>query len=265
MQFPRINAAINLTLLYYNKHQIVNGVGILSGFMQPVKYVFNDQELPSWDQLVLNSHIQMEDEIKQIINLNYPHVQSIVFEDLRERLSDIRIKSLNKQWITKIADENNKEELLRIATKHPNGFAVTINKDFLPSYFEIVENAISNFKRIINKYLHLYDTDKLPKGYTLPTYIPNSATIIGKENTAKLKVSITVEELTVLFRLLKECKMIDANFQDIHTFIADNFTTDSTENISKKNVAKLWSSKNPNVLTFLIRKFTDLGKKAASM
>ena len=261
MQFPLINSAINLTLMYYDKQQIVIGVNEREGSMQRAGLMLNGKNLPHWHNLVLNSHAQMEDEIKQIISLNYPYVQSIVFEDLRQVLTDVRIKSLNKELIIKIVDENNEAELLRFANQNQQGFAITINKDFLPEYFRIVDNAISNLKRIINKYLNLYDSNKLPSSYPLPNYVPNSNATIGKALDTKLKVSIKVEELTVLFRLLKECKVIDSNFDQIHAFIAENFTTDSTNVISKKNVKKLWSSKDPDTLTYLSRLITDMGDK----
>lgn len=262
MQFPRINAAINLTLLYYNKNQIVNGVGLLSGLFSPIKYTFNDVELPSWDEMVLNSHAQMEEEIKQIISLNYPHVQSMVFENLREWLTDIRIKSLNKELIIKVADENNQSEQVRLATMHPNGFAVTINKDFLPAYFEIVENAISNLKRIINKYLKLYDSDKLPKAFPMPSYIPEVGKPVINDSNVKLKWKVKVEELAFLFRILKDCGLIKSNYdKEIHTFIANNFETEGNAKISPKNVGRLWSTKDINVINFWTRKLIDISNQ----
>jgi len=247
MQFPRINAAINITLLYYNKHQIVNGVGILSGFFSPVKHTFNDVELPNWHQMVLNAHSQMEDEIKQIISLNYPYVQSIVFEDLRGVLNDYRIKTLQKEIIIKIADDQNAEELHRVATKHPNGFAVTVNKDFLPDYFKIVEYAISNLKRIINKYLSLYDNNKLPSSFPLPSYIPASNTPLVSDKINKLEMDITTEQLALLFRLFDEVGLLKyKQKKDMQKFLFDYIQTKTDSSNFK----------------YLINKFSDIDKAA---
>jgi len=267
MQFPRINIAVNLTLLYYNKHQIRNGVGLLSGELHPVKYTFNEIELPSWHDMVLKSHDALEDEIKQIISLNYPHVHSMVLEDLREVVSQDRIKSLDKVFITRIADEINEEGRLHLI-KYPQGFSVGANKDFLPEYFAIVENALNNLKRIINKYLSLYDNDKLPKGFPLPSYIPiSSLSVISAKENKRLKVNMTVDQLTMLFRLMKECKLIDVkpkNDKEIHAFISENFETTNREGvkISTANVARLWSSTDPVVLNYWIARFTEMSKKA---
>lgn len=261
MQFPRINAAINLTLLYYNKHQIANGVGILSKFFQPVKYTFNDKELPSWHQMVLNSHEQMEQEINDIINLNYPHVRAIVFENLRERLTDVRIKSLNKEWIIRISDENNETEIASLAARNNRGFAVTINKDFLPDYFEIVENALSNFRRIVNKYLNLYDAGKLPSAYPMPDYIPVTPPVLSNEDD-KLETTITGEQLALLFKLLDEVGVFKYKQKiDMQKFVFNNIKPKTESKNFKYFINKFsdpekaakdyWIDKLPEMLKFI--------------
>lgn len=131
MQFPLINIAINMTLMYYTKYEIVKGVGEISKFMQHAGVTFSGKLLPHWQDMVLNSHVQMEEEIQQIISLNYPYVRNIVFENLRHVLTDIRIKSLNVELITSIADENNKEETEQFESRNLQGFALLINKDYL--------------------------------------------------------------------------------------------------------------------------------------
>ncbi|MFL9484204.1 hypothetical protein ACI6Q2_15595 [Chitinophagaceae bacterium LWZ2-11] len=203
MQFPRINSAVNITLLYYTKSTIQSEVGLLSGELSPVKHIFNEKELPSWNILVLNMHQSMEEEIQQIINLNYLHVRNIVFENLREILTDVRIKTVNKEWITSIADEINKEGEAHLV-KYPQGFAVMVNKEYLPAYFKIVDTAISNLKRIINKYLTLHDTGKLQESYHLSPYLPPSTNQVIKESNDKLELNITTEQLALLCRLLDE-------------------------------------------------------------
>jgi hypothetical protein len=255
--------AINITLLYYNKNQITSGVGLLSGEFAPVKYLFNEVELPSWNVLVLNTQQRMEDEIQQIISLNYPHVQSIVFENLREVLSDIRIKSVNKDLITHIADEVNESERLRLL-KQPNGFAVSVNKDFLPKYFAVVENAISNLKRIINKYLNLYDTDKLPKSYQPPNYLPiNTTPLVNDREEKRLKVNMTVEQLAFLFRILKDSGLVMGADKEIARFIVDHFETTARQGkkISADNLRKLFSTKNPDIVNFWIAHFKKMQEK----
>jgi len=268
MQFPRINSAINLTLLYYDKHQIVLGVGQYSKSIQRAGITFQGKLLPHWDTLVLQSHQAMEEEIQQIISLNYPYVRDIVFENLREVLNDVRIRELNKDLIIKIADENNEAEHKRILD-YPKGFMVLIDKDFLQQYFALVENAISNLKRIINKYLKLYDAGKLPQQPFSQLLPANTTPIIkdSKPQNTRIKVNISVEELTMLFRLLKEEKIIISrprHDHEIHEFIVHHFETIGMEDskISVKNVGRHWSSTNPDVLTFWIKTFTDLIERA---
>lgn len=244
MQFPRINSAINLTLLYYDKHQIVLGVGQYSKSIQRAGVTFQGKLLPHWDTLVLQSHQAMEEEIQQIISLNYPYVRDIVFENLREVLNDVRIKELNKQLIIKIADENNEAEQKRILD-YPKGFMVLIDKDYLQQYFKLVENAISNLKRIINKYLKLYDEGKLPQ-QPFNQYLPvNTSPIIKDESV--LKVNVTGAQLVALFKLLydQNPSIFDVkNQSELQEFIVNHFKSNTTRNekMNKKKTANNFST-----------------------
>lgn len=261
MQFPRINAAINFTLLYYEKHQIVMGVGQYSKAIQRMGVLFNGALLPTWDTMVLNSHQAMEEEIQQIINLNYPHVRDIVFENLREVLTDVRIKTLNKEWIIKIADENNEAENKRLL-EHPKGFAVLVNKDYLQHYFALVENAISNLKRIINKYLKLYDEGKLPQ-QQYNKLLPQNTSPIVRDDSRILKVNMTVEKLAFLFRTLKDAGLIKGSDKEIAKFIVDHFETTARKGkkISAANLVKLFSTKDTDVITFWKARFKEIKEK----
>lgn len=241
MQFPRIKFAVTMTLLYYEKTQILTGVGQFSKDITRAGITFNGQLMPRWDVLVLDSHQGMEEEIKQIISLNYPHVHSIVFEDLREVLQDIRLKSLNKQIILDFADKNNEEQRQHLL-KYPQGFAVMVNKDFLPQYFEVVENAINNLKRIINKYLKLYDANKLPKGYPLPDYVPiqDKQFFIENDHTiSKIKISISYPQLAALFSAFRELGIIsEKGNTELARQIAVAFSTKGTADINVKKLAE---------------------------
>jgi hypothetical protein len=271
--FPRINNGLRVTLFYYDIKHISSAVGVLSGkFTQAKMLDENGKELPPWDEVVFLLHAQLEDEIKQIINLNYPHVRNMVLEDLREFIETPPIKSVQKERITKLLLDFNASEEERILTKHPNGFSLGADPAFLPQYFIIVENALNNLKRIINKYLKLYDTGQLPV-YQPQSYLPPnvqsapSLNLLEQANENRLKTNMSVEQLTMLFRLLKECKLIEVRSRhekEIHAFIAEHFDTigKEGEKASIRNIGRLWSSKEPDVLNYWIAKFKELSDKA---
>ena len=246
--------------MYYEKPEIINGVGELSKFMTRGGITFKGKLLPHWHDLVLNSHAQMEQEINDIINLNYPHVQAVAFENLREVINQPGIKAVDKERITLITVTNNKEELASFAARDYKGFAVTINEDFLPAYFEIVDNAISNFKRIVNKYLNLYDTNKLPAAYPQPTYLPiNNAPAI-KDMIAKLELDITTEQLALLFRLLDEVGVLKYKQKiDMQKFLFDNIKT-KTESKNFKYLTNKFSNIDNAAKTYWKDKLAEMLK-----
>lgn len=152
-----------------------------------------------------------------------------------------------------------------------------INKDLLPDYFEMLDKIIASFKLACVKYVKRFFEGNIASAAEIVIQkkilpLPNdlklleSAKDIKLQNT-RIKVNISVEELTMLFRLLKEEKIIlskPRHDHEIHAFITHHFETIGMEDlkISVKNVGKLWSSTEPDVLTFWIKKFTDLIERA---
>jgi hypothetical protein len=51
MQFPRINTAITLTIMYYDKREIIRGVGEISGLLQRAGLTFYGKDLPHQGRL----------------------------------------------------------------------------------------------------------------------------------------------------------------------------------------------------------------------
>ncbi|NQU33018.1 MAG: hypothetical protein HQ521_07265 [Bacteroidetes bacterium] len=78
--------------------------------------------------------------------------------------------------------------------------------------------------------------------------------------TNKLKTKMSVGDLSLLFRLLNEEKLIDIdNNTDLYRFIAQNFSTKQSENISDKSIKNKFLSpdntaiKNLNILLVNLR------------
>lgn len=144
-----------------------------------------------------------------------------------------------------------------------------IDTAYLPDYLNKLNALLVSLKSILTHYTRLYDQGKIKANDTNLTYNlhPELTTkaLLTPQLGSKLKVSITVEQLTILFRLLKEAKVIDVKVNRvIHQFIADNFETEGREGIiiSASNVGKLWSSTDTDVLNFLISKLIEMQKIA---
>ncbi len=102
----------------------------------------------------------------------------------------------------------------------------------------------------------------------MPSSDPKTiAAPISEVESKVISVNMSVEQLTMLFRLLKDCKLINIkprHEKDIHSFISKNFETTGLEGkkSSPKNIGRLWSSKDPYVLIYWIAKFKELSEKA---
>jgi hypothetical protein len=232
--FPRINNAIAATLVYYNIKHISGAVGVLSGKVTPMKMIDeNGKELPPFNEIVFLLHAQLEDEIQQIINLNYPHVRDMVLENLRDYIETPLIKSVQKDHITKLLLDFNAAEEERLLTKHPGGFSRGADPAFLPQYFVIVENALNNLKRIINKYLKMLDNGSFPTYHT-PNYLPPNTqpVITDKQIPKKMGLKMTPDQLGIFFRLLlEEGLLVTSNKSEIFRFVSANFELENGEEI----------------------------------
>lgn len=143
---------------------------------------------------------------------------------------------------------------------------------YFSKYLEIVKDIIASFREVVDPYLDRYNTGRVeglglqPIQENIVQQLPASSVLPKvQEGNKKLKVNLTVEQLTVLFRLLKDCKLTNAKLdKEIHAFIADNFETLGLEGkkASIKNIGKLFSSTDPDVMNFWIARFKDLSKKA---
>ena len=241
MVFPRINNGLRVTLVYYEISHISSEVACLSGKLTRAKVIDEKgKELPPFDEIVFLLHAQLEDEIQQIINLNYPHVRNMVLENLREFIETPQIKSVQEEYITKLLLDFNASEEERILTKHPKGFSLAADPAFLPQYFIIVEKALNNLKRIINKYLNLYDTGNLPV-YQPQSYLPqNVQPVIKDVDSKKMVVDLSVPQLVALFSMLREMGIINEPVNtELARFIRANFSTKGSTDISEKVLINL--------------------------
>lgn len=144
-----------------------------------------------------------------------------------------------------------------------------IDTALIPNYIALVNELLFNFRGIIKFHLEKYETvtGLIAPGtqLQLPPTKELAQISLPEPDKMKLKTTLSVEQLTMLFRLLKDCKIIEAKYdKEIHAFIADNFETvgKGKVKISAKNLGKLWSSTDNDILNFWIAKFKELTDKA---
>lgn len=147
---------------------------------------------------------------------------------------------------------------------------------YLNQFIARLDVLISNFRRILTKYVDLYDTGKLP--------VSNQVVLVQapqEENPQKalpqplitapkkLKVKLSVEQLTYLFRLLKDEGLIEANDNiEIHEFISKNFETHKAgknADISKLKIESSFSSPEKSTANSLLPILKQMWNKAAQL
>lgn len=141
-----------------------------------------------------------------------------------------------------------------------------IDVSFLEQYLEFINPIITRCITIArNRLSYLKGENELKQ---LPSSEAKSTKpLVADIATDRLKVSINVEELAVLLRLLHKCDVIISNKKEIHNFVADHIQTVGMSNkrISPQNFGKLFSSKDSKIATFWISRLAlmikDLEKK----
>jgi hypothetical protein len=141
-----------------------------------------------------------------------------------------------------------------------------IDESYLPQYMIFINPIISRCIKIAKKRLgYLKGGNELKQ---LPASTSKSKAIeLPHVPPKRLKVSLSVEELAMLIRLLKDCNIITTKpDKAIHSFVAENFETVGRKGakISSANMGRLFSSKNTDLLNFWIKKFNQLIKIAQS-
>jgi hypothetical protein len=256
-------------MVYYDIRHIRSAVGELSGKLTVAAMIDeNGNKLPRFDEVVLMCHAQLDAEIDQIISINYPHVHASVLEKLRELIETPHFKSVHKEEITNKLLEFNKSEDERLLTTHPNGFSLGADPAFLPPYFAIVEKALDNFKRIVNRHLKLFDSGQLPK-YQPPPFLEKVTTVItDKINSPKLPIKMSAQQLATIFRVLHEEGMIaTGNKSEIFRFAAENFELENGEAINVGSFSNNFYSpdeKSKAAWSIFFRKWVNAVKKLST-
>jgi hypothetical protein len=130
---------------------------------------------------------------------------------------------------------------------------------YFSQYVLFVSGFIANFKRILNKYVSLYDSGKInpsvqPMDKLLSFNSSEQPSLPEIKKIPKLRVNITVEQLAYLFKMLKGVSVVDNKVDaDIVRFISDNFETQKTKGaISTNKLSTLYSRPKKETATYWI-------------
>ena len=142
---------------------------------------------------------------------------------------------------------------------------------YLYKYYVLVNRLLVNLRKILNKYISLYDTGKLPTNVYVqsdkknlennptPNLLPPP-----KESKQKLKVKLSVPQLAYLFKILNDAGLLNTDtFKEIHEFISKNFIVSSkgiNEDISSGKISRIWNNFDVRIISYWTDKFIDLHK-----
>lgn len=145
-----------------------------------------------------------------------------------------------------------------------------IDTMYVDDYIQLLDKLVTNLRNILSKYIGMYDKGEI-KAFDTISVIHHSDQLnqpilnLPQPENKKLKLNLTVEQVALLFKLLKDNNYILARYAtDVQRFIRANITTAGTEDeISEKYLANVYSSPDRKTADFLrdvLRKLiTDLG------
>jgi hypothetical protein len=137
----------------------------------------------------------------------------------------------------------------------------------LPQYFNLVDEIISNFRRIINKHVALYDAKLIGPGVDKITeriVLPQAERPALPPSSSKIKVALSVPQLTYLFKMLYEVNpdiFIGLSKEELYRFISANFLSKAKgedDEISTNKLKNLFYDTSKDVANFWVDLLTKM-------
>lgn len=196
--FPRLKNAAKNIILYYTEWYIQPHIDAFVKLDKTSKRICD-----SFYQEAMEANGELQDEINQTISSSNHNVNMQLWANLKEWLQDRRIVAPDVELlINEIGDYNLDEN----------------TNDFLNEYCEVIEKIISDFKRIVNNGISLYESGNLI------FYQTNQIAPTKLEEPQKISVTLNVADLSLLFRLLFDHDVFETkNKSQIHRLISSHF------------------------------------------
>lgn len=141
---------------------------------------------------------------------------------------------------------------------------------YFDAYVDKVDKLLNVVRGILTKYVKLYDEGKIILNQQKVIEIkalenkPHQQLLdTPTQQPKKLKTALTAGQIMYLFQTLESIGAFEKGISkvDMCRFIAANLSTEFYEDLSADNLAKKWSSINPNDIAFWYDKFPDMSKK----
>jgi len=147
-----------------------------------------------------------------------------------------------------------------------------IDMAYFSKYVLLVSGFIANFKRILSKYVALYDTGKIGSSLQseeklLPFNSNEHFSLPEPNKGSKLKVNLSVPQLAYLFKMLNELNpgIFDIKTKtELYRFISSNFTTKATEGkeISTEKLKILFNGTEKSIANYWIEHLKTMLEKS---
>lgn len=188
--------------------------------IEPLKYILNDLDL----------YLFVEKDIFE---------SNITSEEVDERIAEYKEKGLSIPYHKRTLVENLTERQIEMRKNSKLNFEPSIDKENLMFPFEFY--SLYEFKRIILNEIKKHD--KVEENNTVTSTNP------------KLKTNLSVPELALLFKLLKDLKptIFDVKSEaELHRFISTNFETKKTgdKDISTQKLRNLFNQPDAKAAEF---------------
>lgn len=308
LEFHRITSAINYTMEFYEIEKIKDHMFIFAGKDANLKYkiewyefVFEAHNRMESEILQIintcnhNTHVFLFENLKDW--LNDPRVASINPLTILSEIDRYNHR-INQEFEIYVQQEVDKfiqrpefkmddgyeyeEESSFLFTKYKTKvinrkyYCILrepefIDRYYLPDYLNMLTKLISNFKRIISKYVKLYDEGKIKSHdvvYFQSTHLINPSNEqpkleLPEAAPKKMKVNISVPQLAYLFCMLNE---LNPDIFDIRTktelykFVTDNFVTKATQKdgISMDSFKNAFTDPDKKTVEFWIEKLKKM-------
>jgi len=137
--------------------------------------------------------------------------------------------------------------------------------EFIVYYGKVVKEVVNGFVQIIQPYLKQWKNDLIKANSTVIIQ-QSTSNIKPLHSPKKLKVKLNVKQLSYLFKLLDEEKLIDTKSKmDLFRLIAENFATIGKDSISENNIRNHFNSPEKATAKFWAKHLSEMLKRARNL
>jgi hypothetical protein len=248
-EFPALHNAIKLVRNFFDIRLMRQFADLMEG-----NKIINNEGLKDLNPKVEAAYTAITEADAEALRISQQAndlTQQFYYEKLKDFEAVLVFKEYSKDFLAATVAHYN----LAFPTKK-------IDIEALVIYRMYTDGLVNSLNRICGFYSNYYKKkfDGLPmpvQSLEIPTTLSKSETL---PPTERLRVSITAEHLAFLFRLLKECDVINSTKGEIHEFVVGHIQTPGMpkKRLSKQNFGKLYSSKKSELRIFWVARLAKM-------